>query len=295
MAEEDKNNKLKFGAYVRLSQKMYDLSKDETETSILNQRKDLERYVKMYGKGADLIEVYDRDKYITGADKDRPDFNRMIMDATVHKKINAIVFKNLDRFARNASLQKDTLEMLHLKDVRVFSLEDGEIKQEDSLVVGIKGVVNEELIQKMRRDTRKLHKRKMEEGLPFSPPPFGFRSCVKGREKTWQLDNRKAEIVREMFKLILEGNTQNAIAQKFKMYSGTVYNILHNKSYIGILTYKEKFYDSSKNLIKTEVLEYKAKIPQLISEELFFKVQKKIKEKKPPIFVRKILEKRGLV
>ncbi|MEK6883105.1 MAG: recombinase family protein, partial [Nanoarchaeota archaeon] len=69
--------------YIRVSQEeRKKKNRDDLETSLQNQRKDIEDYCK--NKDFELIEIYD-DKYLSGDDPDRPELKRMQADMYASK------------------------------------------------------------------------------------------------------------------------------------------------------------------------------------------------------------------
>jgi len=90
------------GIYVRLSDEDRDKktsAKDESE-SIQNQKSMLLQYC--MERGWDIYDIYCDEDY-SGADRKRPDFNRMINDCE-QGKINLVVCKTQSRFSRDMEI-----------------------------------------------------------------------------------------------------------------------------------------------------------------------------------------------
>ena len=86
--------------YLRLSKEDGDFSQGEKKesNSIANQRKLIEDYLKRH---PEIIRVQEFcDDGFTGANFDRPDFQKMI-EQVKKKKINCIIVKDLSRFGRD--------------------------------------------------------------------------------------------------------------------------------------------------------------------------------------------------
>ena len=86
--------------YLRLSKEDGDLSSGEKKesNSIANQRKLIEDYLSRNPE-ITLVQEFCDDGY-TGANFDRPDFQRM-MEQVKKRKINCIIVKDLSRFGRD--------------------------------------------------------------------------------------------------------------------------------------------------------------------------------------------------
>ena len=95
---------MKVGIYVRLSKEDEDIrkqtgAKQESE-SIQNQKSLLIQYA--VERGYDIYNIYTDEDY-SGADRDRPAFNRLIQDASEHK-FDIVLAKSQSRFTRDMEL-----------------------------------------------------------------------------------------------------------------------------------------------------------------------------------------------
>ena len=95
---------MKVGIYVRLSKEDDDVrkqtgTKQESE-SIQNQKSLLIQYA--VERGYDIYNIYTDEDY-SGADRDRPAFNRLIQDASEHK-FDIVLAKSQSRFTRDMEL-----------------------------------------------------------------------------------------------------------------------------------------------------------------------------------------------
>ena len=93
--------------YLRLSKEDGDTSSGEKKesNSIANQRKLIEDYLKRHPE-INLVQEFCDDGY-TGANFDRPDFQRM-MEQVKNRKINCIIVKELSRFGRDYTDAKNS-------------------------------------------------------------------------------------------------------------------------------------------------------------------------------------------
>ena len=110
--------------YLRLSKEDGDLSSGEKKesNSIANQRKLIEDYLSRNPE-ITLVQEFCDDGY-TGANFDRPDFQRM-MEQVKTGKINCIIVKDLSRFGRDYLEVGDYLEHIFpFLGVRMISIND---------------------------------------------------------------------------------------------------------------------------------------------------------------------------
>lgn len=184
----------------------------------------------------------------------RPAFKEMLEDA---KKglFQGLVFFKWDRFSRNvifAELSRIYLERL---GIELIPTDD----DKDPLIRGIRSQLNQDEVRKIKERVRLNRLKKFEDSVMVSKSPFGYKwSKVK---KQFLIDDKKADIVKQIFQMTSEGKGYNEICSEFKLKPQSYYNILKNKVYIGYIEFEGK--------IK------KGKHPPIISEELFNKCQKK--------------------
>ena len=149
------------------------------------------------------------------------------------------------------------------------------VNSEDDSIIMMKMGMSYSQIEKNRRDTIRLHKDKSEAGLPYIRAPFGYRY----NGEFWIVDKRRSEIVKEVFKQTLTSRNYKDIISDLKISKTLYYKILHNKSYIGVICHKKYHKNSEGKIVRIEPIEYRGKQPEIISEELFNKVQQKIRRK----------------
>ncbi|MBI5803370.1 recombinase family protein [Candidatus Pacearchaeota archaeon] len=257
--------------YIRLSDEDRNKKdKTELETSLINQRKDVEGYIK--NNQHEFIEIYD-DKYLTGDDPDRPELKRMI-DDMYSKKFDLIVIKNLSRLTRNPYMQKELLMEFQLNNIQVVSLEGG---LENEVISETTAFVNHLLIVLGRMNARKLHERKQSENLPYITAPFGYKFDDK---KEWVVDKKKADIIKKIFELTLQGVSYLQILKETKISKSLYYKIIKNKSYIGFIVHKKYIKNPIGRIIKINKVEYLGRHEAIIQKEIFDRTQEFLKNKK---------------
>jgi len=248
-------------------------SHSQTEQSIEGQLK--ECYAFAHRNGYTVVGEY-IDRAISGtAAENRPEFLRMIADSS-RKQFDAVLVYQLDRFARNRFDSATYKAKLRKNGVRVVSAREN--ISEDASGILVEGVLESmaeyysaELSQKIRRGMNINAEKCLSNG---SNPGLGFRIMP---DKSFEADPLTAPIVRRIFERYANGTTVTEIIdelnnQGVKTSNGGAFNknslhrMLHNKRYIGYYIYKGD--------------ETPDKMPRLIEDELFYKVQDILKKNK---------------
>ncbi len=127
-----------------------------------------------------------------------------------------------------------------------------------------------------------------------SRPPFGYRAAaVEARadavKKRLTVDPAEAEIVREIFKLYMEGNGVRAIAANLnrrgiayrgrKFSSVITHAILTREAYIGRHYFNRTTYRTRKAKARTEWVAFET--PKIIDSEIFHTVQDRLASRRP--------------
>ncbi len=210
------------------------------------------------------------DRAISGTTDHRPDFQRMIKDSEKGLFKYIIVYK-LDRFARNrydSAIYKNTLRK---NGVKVLSASENITDAPEGIIMeglleSMAEYYSAELSQKIKRGQVESFKKKNTLG---GLVPFGFKTI----DKKYVIDEEKAPIVKEVFKMYLEDKPVTEIAAILKsrgvknshnrfLCPNSIMNMLKNKKYIGIYKFGE-----------TEIADY---MPKIIDDKTFNNVQEKI-------------------
>ncbi len=181
----------------------------------------------------------------------RPDFKSMLI-AAKNKKFDTLFIFKWDRFSRNVSFQEGVVLMLRKFGVKIIPTDDSDTP----VVRQIMGAINEEEQRKTGERIRNVSFKKFKDGLYPYKAPIGYRK-IDGKLK---INKRKADMVKEIFRMAKEKINYKEICNKFKIDPKIYYNILRNKVYIGII----KFGDQ----------EAKGKHKPLVDEKDFLGVQK---------------------
>lgn len=205
---------MKVAIYCRLSDE--DKNKlnptDESE-SIQNQRSLLEGYV--IANAWDIYDYYVDDDW-SGADSDRPDWNRLLKDAE-ERKFNIILCKSQARFTRDMEAVERYLHGRFLEwNIRFIGLVDnadthnkGNKKQRQ-----IMGLTNEWYLEDISDNIRAVFDAKRRAGEYIGGfATYGY--IVDPEDKTrFIIDDEAAEVVQMIYNWYLEGFGPQAISSK---------------------------------------------------------------------------------
>ena len=272
------NKKLRVAIYCRLSEEDRDKeNKEDDSRSIQNQKLMLTEYA--IRQGWEIQGVYSDDDY-TGADRNRPKFNK-ILELAEQKEIDIILCKSQSRFTRELELVEKYINGLFIEwGIRFIGLVDNA----DTEVKGnkksrqINGLVNEWYLEDLSDNIKSILKSKREKGLHTGGLVlYGYQKDPK-KKGHLIIDPKAAKVVREVFSLYNQGMGKTAIARElnrrgipnptqYKAQQGIAYktppselgtkwkyfsisNMLSNEMYIGNMVqgkYGSVHYKSKKN------------------------------------------------
>lgn len=241
----------------------------------------------------DIYKVYEEPGISAKNTEDRPKFNEMVEDMKAHK-FNIIVALKIDRISRDlvdflkfmALAQENNCDVEFILDKVDTSTASGRMIMN---IIAVFAQFERELIVER---TNYGVKGAIEDGHFSGPPPLGY----KRENKMWVINEEETGLVKEIFDLCLSGKTYSQISSimkakglnkmfvRYKKDKKTgkevaVYRkweedsigaILNNKAYIGI-------YEWGKSSKDREIVEIKGKIEPIISEEVFWQCQERIK------------------
>ncbi len=272
------NKKLRVAIYCRLSEEDRNKeNKEDDSASIQNQKLMLTEYA--IRQGWDIQGVYSDDDY-TGADRNRPQFNK-ILKLAEQKEIDIVLCKSQSRFTRELELVEKYINGLFIEwGIRFISLVDNA----DTAVKGnkksrqINGLVNEWYLEDLSENIKSVLKSKRQNGLHTGGLVlYGYKKDPNQKGHLI-IDPEPAKVVREIFSLYNQGMGKTAIARElnrrgilnptqYKVQQGIKYktapnklgklwkyfsidDILHNEMYIGNMVqgkYGSVSYKSKKN------------------------------------------------
>lgn len=292
--------------YCRLSRD--DGGDNKESNSIANQKKMLSRYARENHFGNTKAYV---DDGFTGTNFHRPGFQQMLEDIEMGY-ISTVIVKDLSRLGREY-LQVGYYTESYFPDhnVRFIAINDnvdcldGATDMDD--FIPIKNIMNELYAKDISRKVRSAHNTRGRAGEPLCQPPYGYMKDPQNK-KHWIVDPDAAAVVREIFRLYLEGNGEDTIARilqdeqhlnctaywaskgvnrggkktqpnPYKWKSNTVDEILKRQEYCGdVLNFKthSKSFKNHRRIDnpKEEWLVFEDKHEAIIDRETYKKVQK---------------------
>ena len=241
----------------------YRLSRDEDEelNSLNNQRKIIYNFA--ISNGHEVVgESFDDN--VSGMHFNREGIDK-IYEVVEAGKIEAIIVKDLSRLGRHRTQTALFIDYLREHDVRVLSATENidTFNENDDLIIGFKGLVNDFYARDGSRRVRTGYRQKQKEGI-VTIPPFGYfkdkntkkvvvveesaetvrlifsayvgGSGMKAIARTLNKQRRKTPALMQMELLNKRlPNTQDGILKKYLWDATMVARILRDESYIGTL------------------------------------------------------------
>lgn len=241
----------------------YRLSRDEDEelNSLNNQRKIIYNFA--VSNGYEVVgESFDDN--VSGMHFNREGIDK-IYEVVEAGKIEAIIVKDLSRLGRHRTQTALFIDYLRERNVRVLSATENidTFNENDDLIIGFKGLVNDFYARDGSRRVRTGYRQKQKEGI-VTIPPFGYfkdkntkkvvvveeaaetvrmifsaytgGSGMKAIARTLNEQRRKTPALMQMELLNKRlPNTQDGILKKYLWDATMVGRILKDESYIGTL------------------------------------------------------------
>lgn len=255
--------------YLRLSKEDGDTSSGEKKesNSIANQRKLIEDYLNKHPE-ITLVQEFCDDGY-TGANFDRPDFQRM-MEQVKQRKINCIIVKDLSRFGRDYIDSGKYIEKIFPSlGIRFIAINDNYDSAQshqagNEIILPFKNLINDSYSRDISIKIRSNLDIKRRNGeFVGSHVVYGYRRSEEDKNKL-VIDQTVAPIIQSIFAMKLDGFSPAQIADKlnndgvpspyeYKRLSGSkyqsgfkkqiqtdwgakaIYRILKNEMYTGTL------------------------------------------------------------
>ena len=244
-------------------------SSHQREESIEGQVRECREYAER--EGYSVLQVY-ADRAITGRTDERPEFQRMLADAS-KGVFQAILIYKYDRFSRNRYSFAVWETKLKKHGVKVISARE-------NVAEGAAGIVLKSVLQGMaewysvdlsEKVTRGMKDNALKAKWTSGTVPFGY---TRDAEQRLIIDPERGEYVRQIFEKVLAGEKYVNIASWLNMLGvrtarGAAWNkssftwMLKNVVYTGLFRWKD--------------IEIKNAVPPIISKELFEAVQRKLK------------------
>lgn len=286
------NQKRRVAGYARVS-----TDSDEQFTSYEAQVDYYTNFIKSHPEW-EFVEVYTDEGISALNTKRREGFKRMIADA-LEGKIDLIVTKSVSRFARNTVDSLTTVRDLKDNGVEVYFQKE-EIWTMDSkgeLLITIMSSLAQEESRSISENVTWGQRKRFADGK-VSMPYKNFLGYKKGADGLPEIVPEEAKVVRDIYRMFMEGMTTCAIATyltkneiptpsgKQKWQRQTVESILRNEKYKGSAllqkTYTVDFLQKKTKVNEGEVPQYYVEHshPAIIVPEEWERVQLELNRRK---------------
>ena len=291
--------------YARLSN-----DDDQEMNSLLNQQEICHGFAEQHGY---TIVGQSSDDNVSGMK-----FNRRGLDeltaAVDADKIDAVIVKDLSRLGRHRTQTALFIDYLREHQVRVISATEGidTFRDEDDLIIGIRGLMNDYYARDISKKIRAGYRQKQREGIVITPP-FGYRKDRNAN--TIELHPEASQTVQIIYSLYLQGLGQKEIARRLNALGrktpaqlraeqcgrevcaaskskdgryvwtyASVKNILVEEAYTGVLINHRSETNSgkAKRLEQAEWYRHENFFPVVIERDIWEKVQQKLKAQARP-------------
>ena len=290
----------------------YRLSRDEDEelNSLNNQRKIIYNFA--VSNGHEVVgESFDDN--VSGMHFNREGIDK-IYEVVEAGKIEAIIVKDLSRLGRHRTQTALFIDYLREHDVRVLSATENidTFNENDDLIIGFKGLVNDFYARDGSRRVRTGYRQKQKEGI-VTIPPFGYfkdkntkkvvvveesaetvrlifsayvgGSGIKAIARTLNEQRRKTPALMQMELLNKRlPNTQDGILKKYLWDATMVARILRDESYIGtLICHKSERNKINKTFRFTDTEEqfrHENYLPMIVTREIWEQAQALLAERK---------------
>ncbi|MBQ6558098.1 MAG: recombinase family protein [Clostridia bacterium] len=318
--------KARAAIYTRLSKEDFDKGENVSE-SIRNQESMLTSYAAE--RGWEIYDIYCDDSYsgaYAGDDNTRPEFNRMIEDASIHR-FDIVLCKSQSRFSRNMEVVEQYINGKFtewgIRFIGVVDYVDTDVKG-NKKSRQINSLVNEWYLEDLSENIRAVYRHKMRQGEYMGAfAPYGY-SRDKEQKNHLIINPVTAPVVRQIFEWYADGIGTAKISRmlnekkipsprkqqeieglrKTLMYArydmgswsaGTVGDILHNRAYCGDVvqhTVEKVSYKSRKRrrLSSVNWIVAENMHEPLVSREMFDEVQERFNKRRRPSIKRERVE-----
>mgnify|MGYP002679694923 FL=1 len=290
----------------------YRLSRDEDEelNSLSNQRKIIYNFA--VSNGHEVVgESFDDN--VSGMHFNREGIDK-IYEVVEAGKIEGIIVKDLSRLGRHRTQTALFIDYLREHDVRVLSATENidTFNENDDLIIGFKGLVNDFYARDGSRRVRTGYRQKQKEGI-VTIPPFGYfkdkntkkvvvveeaaetvrlifsayvgGSGMKAIARTLNEQRRKTPALMQMELLNKRlPNTQDGILKKYLWDATMVARILRDESYIGTLichkSERNKINKTFRITDPEEQFRHENYLPMIVTREIWEQAQALLTERK---------------
>ncbi|MBE6776154.1 MAG: DUF4368 domain-containing protein [Ruminococcaceae bacterium] len=193
--------------YCRLSR---DDGMEGDSNSVSNQKKLLSKYAKE--NGFTNTRYYVDDGY-TGTNFNRPGFQKMLEDMDMGY-ISVVIVKDMSRLGRDyLQVGYYTDSYFPDRNIRFIAVNDCvDSADGENELAPFRNVMNEMYARDISRKVRSSHRIRGNAGEPLSQPPYGYLKDPNNK-KRWIIEPEAAKVVRNIFRMRLEGKGNETIAR----------------------------------------------------------------------------------
>lgn len=190
-------------------------SNDKKNDSIENQLSIIRSYIEHQRElqGAEILQF--SDDGFSGIDVNRDSFQELLSKVR-QREIDVVIVKDLSRLGRNyldvCKLTDSIFPFMGIRLIAVSENYDSKYQQRNTmdLSTAFKAVLNEYYVMESSEKIQRSCRIRIQKGEFVSPVPYGY---FLSDRYTPSIDEEKAEIVREIFRLYLAGNSILHIAR----------------------------------------------------------------------------------
>jgi len=195
----------------------------QREASIEDQSRNCRKFAER--EGWKIIKRYS-DKAISGAVKDRPQYQQMLTDAE-SGSFDALLIDDLSRLGRDAVEAERAIRRIEFAGVRIIAVSDGYDSRSKGRKVhrGVKNLFNELYLDDLREKTKRGQAGRILNGNSAGGRAYGYdhipvfsktRTDAYGRPEveavTRRVNREKAETVKRIFTMYADGHSPRTIA-----------------------------------------------------------------------------------
>lgn len=250
----------------------------DSEEQLTSYEAQVDYYTKYIRSNPDweFVDVYTDEGISATNTRHRDGFNRMIADALAGK-IDLIVTKSISRFARNTVDSLTAVRKLKEHGTEVYFEKEGiyTFDSKGELLITIMSSLAQEESRSISENVTWGQRKRFADGK-VSLPYKSFLGYRKGSDGLPEIVPEEAEIVREIYKLFIQGKTVNWIAThltakgiptprgKEKWQTSTIESILTNEKYKGSAVLQKKF---TVDFLSKKMKVNEGEVPQYIVEQ----------------------------
>lgn len=260
-------------------------TEDKQVLSLESQENELKQLAEQHG--LEVVQIFRESK--SAKAEGRPIFNEMI--SLIKKgKAQGIICWKLDRLARNfidGGKVIDYLQRGVISEIRTH--EAVHLPSDNVLLLAVQLGMANQYIRDLSENVKRGNRAKLEGGEWPAPAPFGYKKV----KKQVVIDSKRAPYVRRMFALYATGEysflqVTNILYEEGlrtkagrKMIKNSVFNIINNKFYLGLMNRQGKL--------------YKGNYKPLVSEALFNQAQDVMHGRNRPKYEKHFYSARGFL